>query len=44
MDTKELNALKDRAYKTAVEHGFHGYNEILSLLAGDIPFHRAHRD
>ena len=23
MDTKELNALKDRAYKTAVEHGFH---------------------
>ena len=23
MDTKELNALKGRAYKTAVEHGFH---------------------
>lgn len=23
MNTKELNALKDRAYKTAVEHGFH---------------------
>ena len=23
MDTKELNALKDRAYKTAVAHGFH---------------------
>lgn len=23
MDTEELNALKDRAYKTAVEHGFH---------------------
>lgn len=23
MDTKELNALKDRAYKTAIAHGFH---------------------
>ena len=23
MNTEELNALKDRAYKTAVEHGFH---------------------
>ena len=23
MTTEELNALKDRAYKTAVEHGFH---------------------
>ena len=23
MDTNELNALKERAYKTAVAHGFH---------------------
>ena len=23
MNTEELNALKERAYKTAVEHGFH---------------------
>ena len=23
MNTEELNALKDRAYKCAVEHGFH---------------------
>lgn len=23
MNTEKLNALKDRAYKTAVEHGFH---------------------
>ena len=23
MNTEELNALKERAYKTAVKHGFH---------------------
>lgn len=23
MDNEKLNALKERAYKTAVEHGFH---------------------
>ena len=29
MNTEELNALKDRAYKTAVAHGFHEEKNLM---------------